>query len=99
MTAWISVIILAHASIDATIRDTDAGDYESNSKKLFGNDDDLQWLRLLRNRLVHVARPDHQASLPAKLLDDVAAFQESFENNARRAMELVYRSIYANPGT
>jgi len=97
--AWVSVIVLAHAAIDATIRDTDVGDYKSNSKEIFGNDNDLQWLRKLRNRLVHVSDPERKDALPEILLDDIASFQESLENDARRAMSLVYRSIYANPGT
>src|SRR5271169_1321457 len=33
--AWVSVIILAHAAIDATMRDTESGDYRSDSKALF----------------------------------------------------------------
>src|ERR1035441_4004287 len=40
--AWISVLVLCHAAIDATIRDTETGDYRSNSKKLFGGDPDLR---------------------------------------------------------
>jgi hypothetical protein len=53
--AWVSVIVLCHAGIDATIRDTETGDYTSNSKKLFGADKDLEWLRKKRNQLVHVS--------------------------------------------
>jgi hypothetical protein len=97
--AWVSVIVLAHAAIDATIRDTELGDYGSNSKKIFGNDHDLQWLRIIRNRLVHVSAPDREVVLSEEILDDVAAFQESLEPDARRAISLVFRSIYANPGT
>jgi hypothetical protein len=97
--AWVSVIVLAHAAIDATIRDTELGDYDSNSKKIFGNDSDLQWLRVLRNRLVHVSSPDRELALSEESLNDVAAFQESLEADARRAISLVFRSIYASPGT
>ncbi len=97
--AWISVIVLAHAAIDSTIRDTDVGDYKNNSKKIFGKDSDLQWLRMLRNSLVHVSDPESENAFSDELLEDVAAFQESLEVDARRAMSLVYRAIYANPGT
>ena len=97
--AWVSVIVLAHAAIDATIRDTELGDYDSNAKKVFGNNSDLQWLRVTRNHLVHVSHPDHKSALSEKVLNDVAAFQESLEADARRAISLVFRSIYANAGT
>ncbi len=97
--AWISVIVLAHAAIDATIRDTELGDYKSNSKSIFGADDDLQWLRVLRNRLVHVADPDKETVFSDKELGDVATFQESLEKDAKHAITLLYRVIYANPGT
>jgi hypothetical protein len=97
--AWISVIVLAHAAIDATIRDTEVGDYTSNSKHIFGGDNDLEWLRLLRNRLVHASDPDRKPYVSVEALDDVAAFQESLENDARRAITLLFRAIYANPGT
>jgi hypothetical protein len=97
--AWVSVIVLAHAAIDATIRDTELGDYDGNSKRICGNDSDLQWLRVLRNRLVHVSHPDRKSALSEEVLNDVAAFQESLEVDARRATTLVFRSIYANPGT
>ena len=97
--AWVSVIVLAHAAIDATIRDTELRDYDSNSKKIFGNDEDLQWLRFVRNRLVHVSHPDRDSALSEDALGDVAAFQESLEADARRAVSLVFRSMYANPGT
>src|SRR5438552_27211 len=80
--AWISVIVLAHAAIDATIRDTELCDYASNSKRIFGGDADLEWLRILRNRLVHAADPETNSYFPEGALDDVAAFQERLEDDA-----------------
>ncbi|MFH1323434.1 MAG: hypothetical protein ABIH80_06370 [Methanobacteriota archaeon] len=97
--AWLSVIVLAHAAIDATIRDMGSGDYESNSMKVFGEDEDLQWLRRLRNQLVHVSNPDSPKALPEEAENDVAAYQESLEPSARRAVALMFRNIYANKGT
>jgi hypothetical protein len=97
--AWLSVIVMSHAAIDATIRDTEMGDYTSNSKVIFGDDVELQWLRALRNRLVHVRPPDHPSVLPEQAMNDIAAFQDSLELDARRAVTLMYRAIYANPGT
>ena len=97
--AWLSVIVLAHAAVDATIRDLESGDYESNSRKVFGDDEDLQWLRQLRNRLVHASAPDSPKALPREAENDVAAYQESLEPSARRATALMFRTIYANKGT
>jgi len=93
--AWLSVIVLAHAAIDATLRDLCAFDYETNSKAIFGDDEDLQWLRKLRNHLVHVKPPDHAAALPKEAEDDA-----SLETDAQRAAALLYRVIYsADRGT
>jgi hypothetical protein len=97
--AWLSVIVLSHAAIDATIRDMESGDYESNSKKVFSEDEDIQWLRRLRNQLVHVSAPGNSRALPAEAEDDVAAYQESLEPSARRAVVLMFRNIYAHKGT
>ena len=91
--AWVSVLVLCHAAIDATIRDTETGDYASNSKKLFGGDTDLEWLRKKRNRLVHVSEEDGEA------LGDFHIYHETLEADARRSIELLFRSIYASPGT
>ena len=88
-----SVIILCHAAIDATIRDTETGDYASNSKKLFGGDIDLEWLRKIRNRLVHVS-PESNPKL-----GDFDVYQESLETDAMRAVQLLFCIIYASPGT
>jgi hypothetical protein len=98
--AWISVIVLSHAAIDATIRDTELGDYKINSKQLFGGNSDLEWLRTLRNRLVHVSDPEgKQSYFSEKELEDIATFHDGLEEEAKRAVTLVFRIIYANPGT
>ena len=86
--AWVSVIVLCHAAIDATIRDTELGDYTSNSKKIFGGDAELEWLRKTRNRLVHVS-PDTDPKLA-----DFDVYHDSLEPDARRAVELLFRVIY-----
>jgi hypothetical protein len=91
--AWVSVVVLCHAAIDATIRDTELGDYTSNSKKIFGGDADLEWLRKTRNRLVHVSSDSDPK------LADFDTYHDSLESDARRAVELLFRVIYASPGT
>jgi hypothetical protein len=91
--AWISVLVLCHAAIDATIRDTETGDYISNSKRLFGGDTELEWLRKTRNRLVHVSPTTDSR------LGDFDIYHDALEADARRAIELLFRVIYASPGT
>ena len=97
--AWLSVIVLAHAAIDAAIRDTQSGDHGSSSSKILGEDEDLQWLRQLRNQLVHVSSPDSPKALPEEAETDVATYQESLEPHARQAVTLMFRTIYASRGT
>jgi hypothetical protein len=85
--------VLCHAAIDTTIRNTETGDYSSNSKKLFGGDKDLDWLRKKRNQLAHVSQA------PVGDAGNFDTFHDSLEANARRAVELLFRTIYASPGT
>jgi hypothetical protein len=91
--AWVSVLVLCHAAIDSTIRDVETGDYVSNSKKLFGGEADLEWLRKIRNRLVHVSGAGDSK------LGDFDIYHDSIEADARRAIELLFRVIYRFPGT
>ena len=95
--AWISVIIMTHAAIDSTIRDTELGDYKSNSKDIFEGDPELEWLRKRRNRLVHVTDGPH--GIPQEELNNVDVFHDSLESDAKRAIQLLFKTIYANPGT
>ncbi len=97
--AWVSVIILAHAAIDATIRDTELGDYRSNSKVIFNEDPELEWLRKTRNALVHVSCEGKSTFLPEGEMDNMAEYHHSLENSATRAIKLVFKTIYASPGT
>jgi hypothetical protein len=95
--AWAAVIILAHSVIDATLRDTEVGDYKSSSYKLFGEDKELQWLRQIRNALVHVR--ENQTTIEEAELHRIEENFESLEADARRAVRLAFQVLYANPGT
>ena len=95
--AWAAVIIIAHAVIDAWLRDTEIGDYKSSSHQLFGDDENLQWLRKRRNQLVHVR--EDQTTIDEAELHRIEENYESLEPEARRAVRMVFRVIYANPGT
>ena len=97
--AWASVIVLAHAAIDSTIRDVETGDYKANSKMIFGDDPDLEWLRKMRNALVHVSGSPSKGPISESDLENLDAYHDSLEEEAKRAMKLVFRTIYASPGT
>ena len=97
--AWVSVIVLAHSAIDSTIRDTEILDYRSNSKAIFNDDEELEWLRKLRNALVHVKKGEKSKILPEGDMDNIDTYHDNLEDSAKRAMKLVYRTLYANAGT
>ncbi len=94
--AWISVIVISYAAIEATARDIAIGDYESSSAKLFDSSEELQQLRKLRNQLVHVSPPGTPSVVWKLQSNDLAASHTSLEDEARRAVELVFRAIYAS---
>ena len=91
--AWVAVIVLAHSAIDAIIRDTETGDYKSKPYQLFGSDPDLQWLRKKRNLLVHVKKTS--AVIDEGELDRIEEQYARLEKDARRAVGLVFRVMYA----
>ncbi|HKI44607.1 MAG TPA: hypothetical protein VKA08_04645 [Balneolales bacterium] len=95
--AWAAVIIIAHAVVDAWLRDTELGDYKSSSYKLFGEDEDLHWLRKRRNQLVHVH--ENQTTFDEAELHRIEENFESMEPEARRAVRIAFRVMYASPGT
>jgi hypothetical protein len=92
--AWISVIVLCHAAIDATLRQVRSDDYESTSQALFEGDADLQWLRRLRNNIMHVSEPGAPSAVWKVGGGNVAAAHGALESDARRAVELLFRTIY-----
>ena len=89
--AWISIIILAHAVTDASLRGDDS---KSTSAMVFGDDPDLTWLRKLRNLLVHAKNES-----PKITVDDICFNQEELELNAKRAVKIMFRAIYSDAGT
>ncbi len=95
--AWAAVLIIAHAVADAWLRDTEIGDYKSNSFKLFGEDEDLHWLRKKRNQLVHVR--ENQTTFDEAEMHMIEGSFESLESEARRAVRIAFRVMYSSPGT
>jgi hypothetical protein len=97
--AWISVIVLAYAVVDATLRDIATGDYKSKAAYLYGSDADLEWLRNIRNQAVHVSPPGSPPALWKLPPNNLAACQEALEPEARRAVVIAYRQVHAHSVT
>ena len=53
----------------------------------------MEWLRKTRNRLVHVSEDGDPK------LGDFDVYYDSLESDARRAVRMLFRVIYALPGT
>lgn len=95
--AWVSVIVLSFSCIEATLRQLKTDDYSSNAFELLGDDKDLDWLRTIRNEILHSGEPRSVSKLwklPSS--DDIPACQASLEPEAKRAVRLAFRVIYAN---
>lgn len=97
--AWMSVIVLTYAVVDATLRDIAIGDYKSKAADLYGSNSDLEWLRNIRNQIVHVSPPGTPSALWKLPPNNLAACHEALEPEARRAVTLAYRQVYAQSGT
>jgi hypothetical protein len=93
--AWISVIVLAYAVADATLREIATGDYKSKAADLYGSNADLEWLRKIRNQAVHVSVPGSPSVLWKVPPNNLAACQEALEPEAKRAVVIAYRQVHA----
>ena len=91
--AWIAVIILAAAAIDAHLHDAECC---TGSAKCAideaGAEPQLHKLRKRRNALIH-SSPDR----PAITVDEQWSGRQSLEDDARLAVDLVFRVFYAEP--
>ena len=92
--AWLSVIVLACAAIEAQARQVTATDYSSSARDLFANNPDLQWLRAFRNELVHAGEPGTKSQVWKVGGGDIGANQRALEAEATRAVEVMFQSIY-----
>lgn len=95
--AYISVIILGCAIIDAHLREVEADDrFEGGMQAAFSkltSVSELDWLRKRRNSLVHFRRQTGAALT----VDDQWLRRSSHETDARRAIELVSKVLFENP--
>lgn len=94
--AWLGVIVLAAAVVDATLRQTEVVGFNGNSKDLIdlaGANPQLQKLRKRRNALVHVPTGN-----PAITVDQQLANRADLEAEAREAVTLMFGAFYLSPG-
>jgi hypothetical protein len=97
--AWLSVIVLSQASIEATLRQIATDDYSSNAAVLFGRDPELHWLRGIRNEVLHAAEPGSRSQLWKLPPENLVHCHAELEPEAKRAVALAYRAVYAAAGT
>jgi hypothetical protein len=89
--AWVAVIVLAAAAIDAHLHDAEG--FAGNAKRVIdeaGADPQLHALRGLRNALMH-----SKSECPAITADQQWSERRGLEDEARLAVELVFRVFYA----
>jgi hypothetical protein len=96
--AWLSVVVLSYAVVDATLRDIVTGDYKRAAREIYGANADLDWLRTLRNDIIHVSAAGTPSTLWKRPPSDLAACHAALEDDAQRAVRLAYRQVYAQAG-
>lgn len=95
--AWISVIVMSVAVIDAHLRETEAMDNRIGTAKLlnyFYEGGNINWLRQLRNKYVH-----HNLDNPLTETNDWYSNQDQLEKYAIDAMQMTISALFQSPGT
>jgi|SRR5579871_1286382 len=95
--AWISVVVMAISVMDSHFRETESGDNKINTAKLlneFYGGGDIEWLRKLRNRYVHL-----DLDLPFLEMDTWFNNHSQLEADAKKAMLITIKAFFLNPGT
>ena len=93
--AWLAVIVLAAAAIDAQLRADAVPGFAGNTKELIteaGLDSRFQELRKRRNALVHANLDDPSVTVDLQWDD-----RNSIEKEARDAVQLMFEAFYLNP--
>ena len=97
--AFVACIILTCTIIDTHIRDAEIGpDFDGGIQATFETSkyaQDLEWLRIRRNRLIHFK----EQKGPAITTDMQYTDRSIHKQDARRAIELVADVMFENPGT
>jgi hypothetical protein len=97
--AYVACIILACTMIDTHIRDAEIGPtFDGSIQAAFETSryaQDLEWLRVRRNRLVHFK----EAKGAAISVDMLYADRSVYEQEAQRAITLAADVMFENPGS
>lgn len=95
--AFITCIILGCAIVDSHLRETELEEkFSGGMKSAFKTsrfEQDLEWLRLRRNRLIHFSG----GNAPEISVDMHYANRDEHENEARRAIQIVASVLFENP--
>ncbi len=94
--AWLSVIVLACAAAEAHARQIAVNNYSSPAYDLFADSKDLQWLRSIRNEIVHASEPGTPSQIWKVGGNDVGANHNALEPDATRAVDVMFRAIYGS---
>jgi len=96
--AWLSVVILSVSVIDAHLRETEALDDKIGTAmlldKYYYGEEDINWLRRLRNKYVHV-----NIDNPALEMDMQYDNRTELEADATKAIKMVINAFFQSPGT
>jgi hypothetical protein len=93
--AWVGVIILSMAVVDAALRETEVPGFKGNTKKLIeaaNANPRLQAMRERRNALVHV-----DPGKSTLTVDQQWTGRDKLEREAREAVELMFEAFYIGP--
>lgn len=93
--AWLSVIVLACAAVEAQARQVTVNNYTLSAHDLFADNPELQWLRSLRNELVHAGEPGTKSRLWKIGGGDIGANHSALEEESTKAIKVMFKAIYA----
>lgn len=92
--AWLSVIVLSQACIEATLRQVAEKGHTSPAVDFMGEDANLIGLRTLRNEILHSKEVGSESKLWKLAPNDIPACQAALEPEAKRAIKLAFHVIY-----
>ena len=92
--AWLSVVVLCQACVEATLRQITTEDYKASAATLFAGNPDLQWLRQIRNEVLHAYEPGTPSDLWKLPSDNIVACHSALQAEAQRAVALAYEAVY-----
>jgi hypothetical protein len=95
--AWLAVIVLALAVVEAQFREIEFPHEKGNMETLLKNEgvnQELHKLRKRRNALLHLNTDN-----AAITVDQQWANRDKLEADARKAIKLIFEAFYISPGT